>query len=295
MTSLERVTYGGQNMVGRLRRALVRAPTAKASARWKEFGWRSEPDPVRLVEEHQALCEMLQQFGVEVVIGEASDGDLDAIYTHDPVLICDSGAMLLRPGKEIRRREIAKIAADLATVSIPEFFRLEAPATAEAGDLVWLDERTLLVGRGYRTNAAGIVALDEGLPEVEVIPLDLANYRGPGEVFHLMSFMSLLDWDLVLVYPMLAPVRLLELFSDRQMRVVEVPDKEFESLGANVLALAPSVALAAEGNPITRRRLEKAGVEVSVCPSTELGKGDGGPTCLTRPLLRDCQRDELDA
>jgi len=279
--------YGGQNMVGHLRRVLVRAPTTQACAHWKAFGWRSEPDSVRLMREHEALCEALERVGADVVHGEPAHEDLDAIYTHDPALISDAGAIVLRPGKVTRQSEQATIASDLAVASVPELSRLEAPATAEAGDLVWLDEHTLLVGRSHRTSQAGIAALQAALPDVAVLPFDIVNFRGPGEVFHLMSFMSLLDWNLALAYPRLAPVRLLELFAERAIRVVEVPDEEYDSLGANVLALAPGVALAADGNPTTRHRLEAAGIDVAVYPATELNKGDGGPTCLTRPLLRD--------
>ena len=164
---------------------------------------------------------------------------------------------------------------------------LAEPECAEAGDLVWLDEGTLLVGHTYRTNRAGIEALERALPAVEVVALDLPHFRGRGAVLHLMSVISMLDRNLAVVYPPLAPVRLLELLSERGVRTIEVPDDELDSMGPNVLALAPRVALTAEGNPQTRQLMEAAGVDVSSYSSAELGKGDGGPTCLTRPLLRD--------
>jgi len=74
--------------------------------------------------------------------------------------------------------------------------------------------------------------------------------------------------------------------ASKGVEIAAVPDEEFESMGANVLALAPRVALVVEGNPRTRRRLERAGVEVVAYEGKELSKGDGGPTCLTCPLLR---------
>ena len=152
---------------------------------------------------------------------------------------------------------------------------------------MWLDERTLLVGLGYRTNEAGADALRRALPEVDVLTFDLPHYRGAGEVLHLLSFVSLLDRDLAIVYPPLAPVRLLQLLAERGIELLEVPDDEYGSLGCNVLALGPRVAVALDGNPETRRRLERAGVNVRVYRGEELSlKGDGGPTCLTRPLLR---------
>jgi N-dimethylarginine dimethylaminohydrolase len=152
---------------------------------------------------------------------------------------------------------------------------------------VWLDETTLLVGRGYRTDDAGVTALAGALPGVDVLAFDLPHLHGPGEVLHLMSLLSPLDADLAVAYPPLMPVRLMELLARRGVRLVEVPPEEFETMGPNVLALAPRVALALEGNDETRRRMERAGVDVRVYRGDELSrKGDGGPTCLTRPLLR---------
>jgi N-dimethylarginine dimethylaminohydrolase len=180
------------------------------------------------------------------------------------------------------------MAADFVEAGVPIAGRLEAPATAEGGDTIWLDEGTLLVGRGYRTNEAGIAALEELLPGVEIVRFDLPHHHGAGEVMHLMSFLSPLADDLAVVYLPLMPVRLVELLQEREIELVEVPDEEFESMGPNVLALAPRVALALEGNDETRRRLERAGVDVRVYKGDHISRlGDGGPTCLTRPLLRD--------
>jgi dimethylargininase len=213
--------------------------------------------------------------------------DPDAVYVYDPALVADHGAILLRPGKEGRRGEVEVLGADLVEAGVPIAARLEAPALAEGGDTLWLDERTLLVGRGYRTNDVGIRQLAEALPGVEVIAFDLPYLRGAGEVLHLLSLLSPLDEDLVVAYLPLMPVRLVELLAERGIEVVEVPDEEFETMGPNVLALAPRVALALEGNDETRRRMERAGVDVRVYRGDEISrKGDGGPTCLTRPILR---------
>lgn len=286
MTEAATRTYGCQSMVARLRRVLVRRPGAVD--RWRDYGWRSQPDAGRLAAEHEAFCEALAESGAEVVVADpAPDGSLDAVYVYDPALVSDRGAVLLRPGKPVRRDEPAWLEADLEAAGVPLATRLEAPALAEGGDTVWLDERTLLVGRGYRTNDAGVEALRAALPGVEVVAFDLPHLRGPGEVLHLMSLLSPLDRDLVVAYPPLMPVRLVELLAERGVRIVDVPDEEFETMGPNVLALAPRVALALEGNDETRRRMERAGVEVRVYRGDELSrKGDGGPTCLTRPILR---------
>lgn len=280
--------YGAASMWGTLRRVLVRPPLAADNAAWREYGWRAAPDPVRAGEEHEAFCLLLEDAGAEVVVSRHDPGNPDAIYTYDPTLVGREGAVLLRPGKEGRRAEPDATVAAFEAAGIPVAARLEAPASVEGGDTLWLDPETLLVGHGYRTSAAGIVALAEAFPDVTVIPFDLPHWNGPGEVLHLMSYISPLDADLALVYPRLTPVRLLELLADLEIRTVEVPDEEFESMGSNVLALGPRRALALAGNDETRRRLQSAGVDVTVYRGDEISrKGDGGPTCLTRPLLRD--------
>ncbi len=280
--------YGCQGMTAPLRRVLVRPPTAEGCASWEAFEWHSEPDAERIAAEHEAFRALLEEAGAEVIVARTPLGAAtDSIYTYDPVLVTDEGALLLRPGKPGRRAEADAMAADLVEAGVPIRGKLEAPATAEGGDTVWLDERTLLVGRGYRTNDAGVEALADALPGIDVIAFDLPHLHGPGEVLHLMSLISPLDTDLALVYLPYMPVRLVELLQARDVAFVEVPDEEFWTMGPNVLALAPRVALALDGNPETRRRLEAAGVDVWVYSGEELSKkGDGGPTCLTRPILR---------
>lgn len=272
-------------MTAPLRRVFVRRPGGVE--RWQEYGWRSAPDPVRIVEEHEAFVAALEAAGAEVVVGEPLDSALDAIYVHDPAAVTNRGAVLLRPGKERRQVEVDAIERDFVAAGIEVLARLEAPATAEGGDMLWLDEQTLVVGRGYRTNDAGVDALRAALPDVDVLAVDLPHYHGRDEVMHMLSLISPLADDLALVYVPLMPVRLVELLEERGVGFVEVPDDEFESMACNVLALAPRVALALDGNPKTRERLEAASVDVRVYPGEELSrKGDGGPTCLTRPLVR---------
>jgi dimethylargininase len=280
--------FGCQSMTARLQRVLVRPPAPEAWAAWKTYGWRYEPDASRFEAEHAAFRELLAEAGAEVVVaGTPHALDPDAIYVYDPALVSDAGAIMLRPGKEGRRGEVEVMAADFVEAGVPIAARLQAPATAEGGDTLWLDEATLLVGRGYRTNDEGIAELAHVLPGVEVIAFDLPHLRGSGEVLHLMSLLSPLDVDLAVAYPPFMPVRLVELLAERGVELVEVPDEEFETMGPNVLALGPRVALALVGNDETRRRMEAAGVEVRVYSGDEISrKGDGGPTCLTRPLLR---------
>jgi dimethylargininase len=274
-------------MTAPLRRVLVRAPRAEDLHGWQACGWRSEPDAGAIAREHEAFCSLLEGAGAEVVLAEsAADGNPDAIYTYDPALVSEEGALLLNPGKEIRRGEPAALGEDLERAGIPIAGRLNDAEWAEGGDFCWLGERTLLAGRGYRTNSDGIWAVERLLDGVEVLVFDLPHWHGRDEVMHLLSLLSPVADDLVVAYPPLLPVRLAQLLEERGIEIVPVSDEEFDSMGTNVLALAPRVALMVDGNSETRRRLEKAGAEVFVYEGKELSKGDGGPTCLTRPILR---------
>jgi dimethylargininase len=172
---------------------------------------------------------------------------------------------------------------------VPVIAALEPPAEAEGGDLVFLDDETLLAGVGYRTNDEGVAQLAALLASrgISVVSFDLPHLHGPAECVHLMSFLSPLDEDLVVGYVPMMPVRLVQLLERRGIAIVEVPDEEFPTMGPNVLALGPRIALALEGNPETRRRMEEAGVDVRTYAGADISSnGDGGPTCLTRPLAR---------
>jgi dimethylargininase len=280
-----------QDQRSSLRAVYVRPPEPEALGRWREYGWRAAPDPGRAAAEHEAFRAQLTEAGAEVIVGTApAPGDPDAIYVYDPVLLTDGGAVLLQPGKDGRRGEPAVAAADLGVAGIPVIGDLAdagEPVFAEGGDLCWLDRRTLLAGVGYRTTTAGLDALRRLLPDVTVVAFDLPHLSGPAACTHLLSFLSILDEDLVVASLPHLPVRLVELFHARGVRIVEVPEEEFDSMGSNVLALGPRIALALEGNPETRRRMESAGVDVRTYAGEEISrKGDGGPTCLTRPLRR---------
>jgi N-dimethylarginine dimethylaminohydrolase len=279
--------FGCRDMTGRLRRVLVRQPDPAACRLWREYGWRSEPELPGLLREHETLCDLLEQTGAEVVVAEPLDDDPDSIYTFDPALATEHGAILLRPGKAGRRGEPDAAGAALEAAGVPVAARLEEPALAEGGDFIRLDERTMLAGRGYRTNSDGIWSIERLLPGVEMLVFDLPHWHGEDEVMHLLSLLSPVDRDLAVGYPPLMPVRLAQLLRERDIELIEVPDDEFDTMGSNVLALAPRVALMLEHNRETRRRLEQAGVEVLVYEGKELSKGDGGPTCLTLPLSRE--------
>ncbi len=278
------------NAYGTVERIYVRPPHVDAFASWQAYGWHTEPDVAAASAEHAAFVDMLRAAGPDVVVGMASVvGDPDAVYAFDPTLVTDAGVIPLLPGKLGRRAEPAIVAAEMADAGCTILPSLTAPATAEGGDMFFLDDRTLLIGLGYRTNAAAVDQLRPRLGEqgVEVLAYDLPHFHGPAECLHLMSFISMLDIDLAVVYLPMMPVRLVQLLAERDIVMVEVPDEEFPTMGPNVLAIGPRRAVAIEGNPVTRARMEAAGVEVMTYRGTHISlNGDGGPTCLTRPLVR---------
>lgn len=282
-------TFGAQSMTAPLREVLVKRPAAAFGAAHDDpaHGFLHPVDLAAAQREHDALTGILSDLGATVhELGEEHDPDLT--YTFDPVLVTDRGVIPLRPGKPNRVGEELVIERWLNAHGVPTQGRIEGDGRAEGGDTFWLDESTLCVGRTLRTNRAGAEQLRAILqPEVEVEILDVPYWKGAGELVHLMSVISPIAEDLSVVYMPLLPCGLLEMLLEHGTRLVEVPDEEFLTLGCNVLAVRPGVAVMAEGNPVTRSRLEAAGAEVHAFPAGEVGvNGSGGPTCLTRPILR---------
>lgn len=281
--------YGSQSMVNPLQVVLVRRPDgAFGHADPETWHYTAQPDFHAAQAEHDAFVQQLQRAGAEVVYHNVPlPNHADAIFTHDPVLICNEGAIILRMGKALRRGEEEAMAQQLEAMDVPIHYRLHGEALAEGGDLLWIDENTLAVGQGFRTNGAGLRQLQEALPAVEIIPVPLPYFLGPDACLHIMSFISMIDHDLAVVYPPFMPVPFWQLLQTRGIRFVEVPESEFETMGPNVLALAPRHCLMLAGNPITQQRLEAAGCQVSTYTGHEISlKAEGGATCLTRPVLR---------
>jgi len=289
--------FGAQNMVGRLRRVVVKRPAEafvsveKIEREWQRLGFTAPPDLKKAEEEFSKLEEILRQEGVEILYLPADERTtLDSIYTHDPVLITEAGAIILQMGKKERAGEPEAFEDALKSWGVPTLGRLSGKATAEGGDLLWLDEKTFVAGLGFRTNQEGIDQLQEILRPlgVKVLAYDLPYWAGPGEVLHLMSFISLLDVDLAVVYKRLLPVAFYKLLLERGIELVDIPEEEFPTQGCNVLAISPRRVVILKGNPITATRLRQAGCFVYELPGEEIAfKGSGGPTCLTRPLLRE--------
>jgi N-dimethylarginine dimethylaminohydrolase len=283
-------------MVTRLRRVIVKRPAEAFRSpehianEWKNLGYTRPPDLSRSAHDHQKFVDLLTSAGAEVLeLPVDNRTGLDSLYAHDPVLITDRGAVIFQTGKIARRGEGPAFADAFRAWDIPILGTIDGPATAEAGDMVWLDRDTLLVGRGFRTNALGIERLSDLLNPlgVTVIPVELPYWNGPQDVLHLMSFISLLDDDLAVVYRRILPVPLFELLAVCGVQLVDVPDQEYDSMGCNVLALSPRNVVMIQGNPVTKERLEAAGCKVAEFDGSEIcSPGAGGPTCLTRPLLR---------
>lgn len=283
--------FGCQTMHETLRSVLVRPPDATfGDADPSRWHYTAQPDRAAALDEHAALVEILRRSGAEVLVHDRPLADhADALFVHDPALVTDAGAIILRMGKLLRRGEEEAMAAALEARGVPVLARLAEPALAEGGDLLWLDRSTLAAGLGYRTNAEGLrqLAAILGPLGVTVVPVPLPHGGGREACLHLMSLISVLDRDLAVVYLPLLPVPFVQLLAERGFRMVEVPGAELPTMGPNVLALGPRRCLALRGNPITRSRLEEAGCEVQTYRGDELSlKAEGGPTCLTRPIWR---------
>ena len=283
--------FGSQSMVEPLRRVLVKRPdqafVVDDAAVWH---YSDVPNLEIARQEHDDFVAILHRAGAEVIFHvEYQPGRADAIYVHDPAIVTEKGAVILRPGKDLRRGEEAAMARRLAELGVPVTYALHDGAMAEGGDLLWIDRHTLAVGQGFRTNAEGLRQLAEALKglEVQLIPVQLPYHTGPHACLHLMSLISIVNQELAVCYRPLMPVPFWEYLSQRGFRLITVPDGEFATLGTNVLALAPGQCLMLDGNPITRQRLEEAGCQVLTYRGNEISlKAEGGPTCLTRPILR---------
>lgn len=284
--------YGGQSMVAPLRRALVQEPAPPLGEDdHLRFGYPNPVDHALAVAEHRAFCALLEAEGVEVVRQPvAAPGELDSVFVYDPSLVTDEGAIIGRPGKEVRRGEATLVADFYRELEIPILAEIEGPGVVEMGDLFWIDENTLAAGEGFRTNQAALDELQIRLQPlgVDILRVPLPYWQGPDACLHLLSLISPIADRLAVAYLPLLNSRFVVLLEEAGWTFVTVPDQEFATQGSNVLALAPRKVLALAGNPVTRQRLEAAGCEVLdyVGEEISLNRG-GGPTCLTRPLLRD--------
>ena len=288
--------FGPLSEIGPLRRVALRHARdafrgpAAITAQWRALDYPAPPDFDRATQEYDCFAARLRAFGVKIEFLPPDDRvGLDSIYVRDASLVTPRGIVACAMGKAVRALEPAVAEEAFRARGLPILGAIEGEGRIEGGDVVWLDDRTLVVGRGYRTNDEGIRQLRVLLaPDgVEVVSVPLPHWRGPADVFHLMSMLSPLDRDLVLVHAPLLPVPFREWLIARGLMLIEVAESEFATMACNVLALGPRRCLVLAGNPRTRARLEAAGVVVHEYEGEEISrKGAGGPTCLTRPLVR---------
>lgn len=281
---------------GRLAAVLVKHPReafinqSTIQSQWQRLNFSAPPNLSRALDEYDRFIDLISAAGCELQ-WLCADGrtTLDSIYTRDASIVSERGIILTSMGKPSRAAEPDAQECQLRAYGRPIGGAISAPACVEGGDVIWLDDRTLAVGLGKRTNEEGIRQLEALLSGTvdDVVVVPLPDYPGQHDVMHLMSLISPVDRDLAVVYSRLLPPAFRQTLLRRGCRFVEVPDEEFDSMGCNVLALGPRVCVMLNGNPKTRAALEKAGAHVHVYDGQEISlKGGGGPTCLTRPLAR---------
>lgn len=272
-------------MTANLSRVAVRPPSLHGD--YVRAHWAEPLDLDLLVRQHEEFTQLLADLGCDVVVLDPVDDMPDAIFTYDPCFVVGKGFIEFQGAKQVRAGEPPLLAAELEVRGIPLIGRLTGDATADGGDFFWLDDSTLAVGRSYRTNDAAIEQVRSMLePEARIEAFDLPHDQGPEFCLHLMSVVSPIRDDLAVVYERLAPIRLLEALRARGVELLPLPEEDYPTLGCNVLTIRPGVVVIASGNDATVAMLRAHGVDVHVYEASEISRGEGGPTCLTRPLLR---------
>ena len=288
--------FGCQDMTKPIKRILIKHPNsayktqANIDEQAKNLNYFGTPNFEQAINDYNKFLNILKSFDIEIhTLPADNKTSLDSIYTHDPCLISNSGVILCSMGKQLRKSEPEMIANNYSSIGIPISGEITPPGNLEGGDIVWIDDRTVAVGVGYRSNLEGINQLKSilGSDVYTIIPVDLPHWTGPDDCLHLMSNVSPIDSNLFLVYSRLLPVSFRQYLLDRKIELIEVPDEEYDSMGCNVLAIAPKKVIMLSGNLITEQRLKDADVEVHTYDGSEISiKGAGGPTCLTRPFYR---------
>ncbi|MGC1119649.1 MAG: arginine deiminase family protein [Candidatus Methanofastidiosia archaeon] len=286
---------GTLSEVGRIKQIVLRRPEQafvsqeKVDAQWRDLAYTERPSYSKAVSEYNYFVSLIRDRDSDIHFLPAADElTLDSLYVRDALILCPGGVILCNMGKSQRRYEPIVAGSFLELMDIPVLGSITGNGCIEGGDVVWLDGNTVAVGRTYRTNDEGINQFKSFLNDVDVISVPLPHYKGPSDVFHLMSILSPIDYDLAVVYSPLMPIPFREFLIERGIQLIDVPDHEFETMGCNILAVAPRKCIMLKGNPKTNHLLQQAGVQVSEYLGQEISiKGQGGPTCLTRPLVRE--------
>ena len=283
-------------MVDPLRRLIMKSPlyawkdTYNVKKYWKDLYFSAEPNFDKAVLQYNNLISIIKSFGIDILMLPNNDNtSLDSIYTHDAGIATSSGIIICNMGKKSRKSEPKALKDFLSDNNISVIGEIKYPGIIEGGDIIWINNRTMAVGEGYRTNKEGIRQLKEILGDEidDLIRVPLPHWLGPESCLHLMSNVSPIDHNLYLIYPKLLPVKFIKYLKSLNIKLINVPDKEYESMACNVLSLAPKKCIMMSGNPITKKLLESNNVEVFTYDGSEISlKGAGGPTCLTRPIYR---------
>ena len=287
---------GCNSMVDPLRRLIMKSPLCawkdkyNVKKNWKDLYYSAEPNFDKAVLQYNNLISIIKSFGIDILMLPNNDNtSLDSIYTHDAGIATSSGIIICNMGKKSRKNEPKALKGFLSDNNISVIGEIKYPGIIEGGDIIWITNRTIAVGEGYRTNKEGIRQLKEILGDEidDLIRVPLPHWLGPESCLHLMSNVSPIDHNLYLIYPKLLPVKFIKYLKSLNIKLINVPDKEYESMACNVLSLAPKKCIMMSGNPITKKLLESNNVEVFTYDGSEISlKGAGGPTCLTRPIYR---------
>ena len=290
------MAYSCHNMVNPIKKIILKHPKDAfkdqdtINKQFSRLNYFEAPNFNKAISDYDKFVGLLISFDIELhFLPKDNSTSIDSIYTHDPCVVSNNGVILCNMGKKARLAEPNTMEDYFKSIQIPILGRIKAPGTLEGGDVVWIDEKTIAVGEGYRTNKEGIKQLKHLLSDqVEnVISVPIPHWSGPEDCLHLMSNISPIDHNLYLVYSRLLPVPFRKYLLDRNIELIDVPDEEYESMGCNVLAVAPRKVIMINGNLITKQLLEKKDIEVYTYDGAEISiKGAGGPTCLTRPFVR---------
>ena len=283
-------------MVDPIKKVLLKHPSnafinqRKIDKQYLELNYLAAPNFNSAISDYEKFVDLLKLFDIEIhYLPKDKSTSLDSIYTHDPCVISNKGVVICNMGKKARRLEADSVETFFHSIEVPILGKIQSPGTLEGGDVVWINEKTIAIGEGYRTNKEGIKQLKLLLSDQvdTVISVSIPHWNGPDDCLHLMSNLSPIDHNLYLVYSRLLPVSFRKYLLDQNIELIDVPDEEYESMGCNVLAVAPRKVIMISGNSKTKQLLEKNNVEVYTYDGTEISiKGAGGPTCLTRPFLR---------
>ena len=296
-SQISQTLFNCNNMVDPIKSIILKHPKDafinqnKIDSEYRSLNFFGAPDFKESSKEFEQFTKILNSFNIKLYfIGEDNLATIDSIYTHDPLIISNNGAIICNMGKKNRIPEKVAIKNFLKSKNIPILGEITAPGKLEGGDIVWINQNTIAVGIGYRTNLEGIKQLSKLFTDnvKEIIPVPLPHWNGPKDCLHLMSNLSPIDHNLFLVYPRLLPVNFIEYLLENNIELINVPDEEYETMACNVLAIAPKEVIMIEGNPLTKNLLEKNNVKVYTYKGSEISlKGSGGPTCLTKPLFRE--------